>query len=127
MVSAAPRARSTNARSPRKASAVAFSPQAYPELREREVSCESQVVLHSQKLGVKTWNQDLHATRAQFVFGFFVPYLDRLVILLPTPPFHIMLDAVPHGVQKHQSYQVHSASNQVVLHTRAILRSASSN
>ena len=69
----------------------------------------------------------LHST-AIFIYavlGFFVPYFDREVILLPTPPCRVLAMS-SHAICAHETYQVQCSSNQMVLHTRAILRSSAS-
>jgi hypothetical protein len=60
---------------------------------------------------------------AAAALGFFVPYLDLDVILLPTPPCTSLAKLT--CVLRH-TYQIQCASDQVVLHTGAILRTASS-
>jgi hypothetical protein len=60
---------------------------------------------------------------AAAALGFFVPYLDLDVILLPTPPCTSLAKST--WVLRH-TYQIQGASDQMVLHTRAILRTPSS-
>ena len=60
--------------------------------------------------------------------GFFVPYLDLDVILLPTPPCTSLakLTSAAFCVTSRHTYQIQRASDQMVLDTGAILRSPSS-
>lgn len=61
---------------------------------------------------------------AAAAFGFFVPYFDLDVILLPTPPCASLAKGLiwVSGT----THQIQCSSDQVVFHTRAILRAASS-
>lgn len=64
----------------------------------------------------------------QLDFGFFVPYFDRLVMRLPTPPYmptSVFLSAIEqYGTC--MTYQIHSTSHKMIPHTWAVLRPAPS-
>jgi hypothetical protein len=48
--------------------------------------------LYSNAIDARVWYNHIHSTAASAyaVLGFFVPYLDREVILLPTPPYKLL-------------------------------------
>lgn len=57
-------------------------------------------------------------------FGFLVPYFDLEVIRFPTPPYTMLMTEIPRIAR--EPYQIQCSSNQMVLHTRAILRPSAS-
>lgn len=63
------------------------------------------------------------------VLGFFVPYFERLVIRLPTPPCSQIISKSPRLVPAPhcETYQIHRTTDKGILHTRTILGTSTTN
>lgn len=75
-----------------------------------------------------SYNTRLSKSPQASILGFLVPYFERAVTRLPTPPYTTIISTQstsqtpPTQVKTHQ---IKSPSNQMILHTRTILTSAS--